>query len=74
MADLPPTDPEVAIRELKDRIAELESELAAERGKNTAADGELTGLRAQLAALTAPPTPKAKRRVMAFSKSTTTGK
>lgn len=60
MADLPPTDPEVAITELRDRIAQLESELTTERNRNAEAAGELTGLRAQLAALLDPPTPPAK--------------
>ena len=68
MAELPPTDPEVAIADLRDRIAELESELSTERNRNAERDGELTGLRAQLAALTDPPAPapKGKRRVGFF--------
>jgi chromosome segregation ATPase len=60
VADLPPTDPETAIAELRERITELEADLAAERGRSSEASGELTGLRAQLAELQKP-TPKGKR-------------
>lgn len=62
---LPPADPEEAIERLRARIGELETELATERAgraaEKSAGAGELEQLRAQLAALTAPPAPKGKK-------------
>jgi uncharacterized protein involved in exopolysaccharide biosynthesis len=63
-ADLPPADPEVAIRELREQIADLEQRLAARDAVDAERSGELTGLRAQLAELTKPG-PR-KRRVDGF--------
>jgi ribosomal protein L29 len=63
-ADLPPTDPEDAIADLKTKIRELENELATERTRNAERDGELTGLRSQLAALQ--PTPEKKKKIVGF--------
>ena len=62
---LPTNDPEEAIEQLRARIAELEGELAAERGLRAAdkegAGAELEQLRAQLVTLTTPAPPKGKK-------------
>lgn len=56
---VPPADYNAAIALLKEKIAALEAQLAEEREARTAAAGttseELTGLRAELAALRAAP-------------------
>jgi uncharacterized protein involved in exopolysaccharide biosynthesis len=60
VADLPPTDPEVAIAELRERIADLERQIAERDAVDAERAGELTGLRAQLAELQRPG-PRARR-------------
>lgn len=65
-ADLPPTDPETAIAELRERIEQLEAELTDERNRNAESAGELTGLRAQLAELTKPAPAAGPRRIEGF--------
>ena len=54
MADLPPTDPEQAIAELRARIATLETELADERRAAAERGGELSELQKKLAELLTP--------------------
>jgi predicted nucleic acid-binding Zn-ribbon protein len=59
---VPPADPAEEIERLRERIADLENELREAKAAAAAeVQTEITGLRAQLAALVNPPAAKGKR-------------